>query len=398
MGGGFLFSALPVAMFLFGAVVVHFIREKHLWIWLPAYVRGQVFSGGPTDSREGTIEVFFCMADHFEPGFERPGLEQEQRRVDDWMARYPELAARHRDADGRPLQYTFFYPEEEYRAEHLDKLTRLCKAGFGDVEIHLHHDRDTAEGLREKLIRFKNTLFEKHGLLRKDPLTGEIVYGFIHGNWALDNSLPDGRWCGVNNELQVLRETGCYADFTLPSAPSETQTRKINSIYYATDDPRLPKSHDDGIDVAVGKEKAGDLMIIQGPLTLNWRSRKWGVFPRIENGEISADNPPTSDRVDLWVRQGISVAGRPNWVFIKVYTHGAQEKNRKILLGEHMDRILTYLEKAYNDGMKYRLHYVTAFELYRVVQAAIAGGEEIPKLNVQGKQTSAADDWMICPK
>ena len=33
-------------------------------------------------------------------------------------------------------------------------------------------------------------------------------------------SLPDGRWCGLNNELILLRDLGCYADFTLPSAPS----------------------------------------------------------------------------------------------------------------------------------------------------------------------------------
>ena len=70
---------------------------------------------------------------------------------------------------------------------------------------------------------------ERHGLLSRDRYTGEVGYGFIHGNWALDNSRPDGRMCGVDNELDVLRETGCYADFTLPSAPSPTQTRKINS-------------------------------------------------------------------------------------------------------------------------------------------------------------------------
>ena len=78
----------------------------------------------------------------------------------------------------------------------------------------------------------------RHGLLACDRRTGRPAYGFIHGNWALDNSRPDGRWCGVNNELDVLRETGCYADFTFPSAPSPTQPRKINSIYYAVDDPQ----------------------------------------------------------------------------------------------------------------------------------------------------------------
>ena len=73
--------------------------------------------------------------------------------------------------------------------------------------------------LREKLQRYLETLHDRHGLLEKDA-TGRISWGFIHGNWALDNCRSDGRMCGVNNELDVLRETGCYADFTLPSAPS----------------------------------------------------------------------------------------------------------------------------------------------------------------------------------
>ena len=41
----------------------------------------------------------------------------------------------------------------------------------------------------------------------------------------------------VNNELEILRDTGCYADFTMPSAPHPTQTWKINSIYSASDRP-----------------------------------------------------------------------------------------------------------------------------------------------------------------
>ncbi len=91
---------------------------------------------------------------------------------------------------------------------------------------------------------------------------------------------------------------GCYADFTLPSAPSETQTRKINSIYYATDDPKRPKSHNKGREARVAWEPVGDLLLIQGPLALNWRNRKAGLLPRIENGEISAASPYSPDRVN----------------------------------------------------------------------------------------------------
>jgi len=35
----------------------------------------------------------------------------------------------------------------------------------------------------------------------------------------------------------------------------------------------------------------GDLLMMQGPLALNWRSRKWGVLPRLENAELSGTQP-----------------------------------------------------------------------------------------------------------
>ena len=52
---------------------------------------------------------------------------------------------------------------------------------------------------------------------------GRVVFGFIHGNWALDNSRPDGKYCGLNNEITLLRDLGCYADFTMPSGASPTR-------------------------------------------------------------------------------------------------------------------------------------------------------------------------------
>ena len=35
------------------------------------------------------------------------------------------------------------------------------------MEIHLHHDRDTAEGFRQKLLAFKEVLASRHGLLAR---------------------------------------------------------------------------------------------------------------------------------------------------------------------------------------------------------------------------------------
>jgi hypothetical protein len=283
------------------------------------------------------------------------------------------------DADGRSPQHSFFFPSEEYREEHLEKLVNLCAQGYGEIEIHLHHDNDTEQGLRENLTEFLERLVRVHDALPLVPGTQRPLWSFIHGNWALDNSRPDGRWCGVNNELQVLRDLGCYADFTLPSAPSDTQTSTINSIYYATDDPHHPKSHDRGTPVRVGGKPTGDLMIIQGPLGLRWKLM-WGVLPvpAIENGDIRATYPPTRNRIDSWVQTGIHVQGKPEWIFIKIHTHGTQDRDSDALLGPPVKEMYQYLQQAYNDGQHYSLHYVTAREMYNIVKAAEAGCEGNP--------------------
>ena len=260
-----------------------------------------------------------------------------------------------------------------YDPTHLEALADLTRCGHGEVEIHLHHEGETAEELRRILIDYKQELASRYGLLSRGRHGGEIVYGFVHGNWALDNSRPDGRWCGVNNELDVLRETGCYADFTFPSAPSPTQPRKLNSIYYATDDPVRPRSHDRGSDVGVAPRPARSLMLIQGPLLLDWHRRKWGMAPRIENGCLQAGQPPDDARVDLWLRARVQVRTRPDWFFVKLHTHGAADPNRPVLLGEPMLRFHAALARRAERNRNFHYHYVTAREMYNLARAAEAG-------------------------
>lgn len=349
------------------------LRSRNMQIWLRSYL-----ARPPRPQTSGPVHLMFCFVDHFEPMWGRADPATQRERVDRWCRDYRAMAARHRDADGRHPQHGFFYPEEEYVEEHLTKIAALCADGFGEIEIHLHHDNDTADNFCRSMRRFCDILHERHGALSRDPRSGQLAFAFIHGNWSLDNSRADGRWCGINNELILLRELGCYADFTLPSAPSDTQTSTVNSIYYATDDPHLPKSHDKGEPVRVGGKASGDLMIVQGPLALNWRSRRFGVIPRIENSDIRRSCPPTPERVDAWVRTGIHVEGRPEWIFVKIHTHGTQEGDMDTLLGEPMSAMHDYLEGTYNDGENYVLHYVTARELYNIVKAAEAGEQGDP--------------------
>ncbi len=321
------------------------------------------------------LHVFLCIADHYEPLRGKAPLATQRERVERWRRDYPASVAGLKDSRGRAPQHTFFYPAEEYVAEHLDYLAELCHRGYGEVEIHLHHDADCSHDLRETLCSFKETLFHRHGLLAK-AADGEISYGFIHGNWALDNSRPDGRWCGVNDELTVLRETGCYADFTMPSAPNPCQTRMINSIYYAFDDPARPKSHDRGLLARAGmRSPRNGLLMIQGPLALGWKRRGRAIYPALENGELHGGRPPTPERLRLWLQAGVSVAGRPDWIFVKLHTHGAWERNADMLLGEPMRRFHESLAAFAERQPELRYYYVTAREMASLVAQAEQGAQ-----------------------
>jgi len=365
-----MWTLISLALMSFvAAFTVHFVlKSRNMDIWIGSYLKQLVsnfFRRKPSHTH-----VYFCFADHYEPFWRNDSEKVADDRVKRWVDTYPNLAKSHTDSDGKHPVHTFFYPEEEYRERYLDALKQFQLKGVGDVEIHLHHDKDTAENLTNILNRFKKLLFDKHNLLRKDPITNEIIYSFIHGNWCLDNSRSDGLHCGVDNELSVLVETGCYADLTMPSAPSETQTKKINSIYCAEGKPDQRKSHNTGRDIKKGEwVKENELLLIQGPLALNWKNRKFGIIPKIESSEISHDAPPSAHRVKLWGRCGIKVQGCNDHIFIKAHTHGTVEPTMDMLFSKTgFSSLWSELEKQYRDKKGYSLHYVSAWDMYQKIR------------------------------
>lgn len=352
---------------------------KGLDRWLPAYLMRRRAA-----RPDGPLHVMLAVCDHFEPRHDARDEGEAEQRVGHWLRAHPELQARCRE-NGWPVpRHSFFYPVEQYREALLTPLAELCRVSGGEIELHLHHDKDTRASLRDQLLRGVDDL-AKHGALSRDA-GGRPHYGFIHGNWALDHSDPRGVNCGVADELGLLRETGCYADFTMPSAPHPTQTRTINSIYYARCTPE-PKSHDRGRAASVGatglRELEDHLLMVQGPLGLNWRLRKRGIFPRIENGDLTQVNPPRLERFELWRRLGVHVRGLGSWVFVKLHTHGGVPRNYDMLLGEPMLEFCRALGGLLQRDPLLNIRWVSARQMVNLVHAAEDGasGDPVPWLD-----------------
>ncbi|MGN6105345.1 MAG: hypothetical protein ACTHU0_09600 [Kofleriaceae bacterium] len=338
------------------------LRSKNLHTWLPDYGRHLVRRARAPQPR-GPRHILFALCDHYEPLWGGAPEEIGRQRVDAWAERYPALDE-FRDSDGRPPRHGWFFPGEEYRAHFLDQLAALARRGFGEVEFHLHHDGDTAATLAPRIEEHLRT-FSQHGHL--SVVNGQFRWAFIHGNWSLANGRPDGRWCGVDDELLMLHRLGCYVDLTFPSAPDPCQPDKVNQIYWPTGDLSKRRSYEQGERARVGSHHDDRLLMITGPLGF---ARK-GLGLRLENGAITGNDPPTAARVDSWIAQNIHVQGRPEWTFVKVHTHGAIEKTADSLLGAGGREMHTALRRYLRDGWK--LHYVTAREMFNVARAAMDG-------------------------
>jgi hypothetical protein len=354
-----MWTGLAVVSVYLAATAVR-VYERKYYVFLPDYVR---WSFTPSvASVQGPTHVFFLYVDHFEPA-------EDEARTRRWNARYAALADRHHDSAGRPPQHTWFFPGEQQHDYHMKIFQQMAAAGYGEVELHYHHNFDTSESLRPKLesaIEF----FQQFGFLK--TVDGQTRFGFIHGNFGLDNSNGPAV-CGVNREIALLAELGCFADYSFPSIYEDSQPPFVNTLYDAEDDDR-PKSYDRRLPIEARESRGPRLMIFQGPLVFypSWNVRQ--LFVTLEDGNIHASVPVTPRRIDQWVRANIHVPQRPDWVFIKVWGHAASgDPEEEEAVGPDFDAALTYLETHYNDGARYALHYVTAREAYNLAKAAAAG-------------------------
>lgn len=334
---------------------------------------------GYTDlNQSGLTHIMFIFADYYEP--------TKQEQLTPWITDYPQMASKHKDADGYAPKHTWFLSNTgKDRALFLEGLSNVAYDGYGEIELDFHHgtkddtNNDNTETTRGALNLYFNQA-KKYGAMITAEVNPQTRFGFFHGYWALDNSHYDNwtdpsnparRYCGVNEELKLLNELGVYADFTFPAWRS-MEPKKRDSIFYAKDDAD-PKSYDkpeNVRDVEVGEAPFGDIMIIEGP--------KMDNNIEIYEGENAVIvNPATIQRMDQWVSHKVSVEGKPDWIFVKVHTQSARSiesvRGKNVLVGQIADKFFTDIEEKYNDGVNYKLHYVTAREAYNIIKAAEAG-------------------------
>jgi hypothetical protein len=337
-------------------------------------------------SPRGPKHVMIAMADHFEPaidpkdGKKRVPRPEQERRLESWAREYPKAIDNWRDHDGRPFVHTYFYPAEQYDEGLLDMLADHCHAGWGEVEVHLHHgipQPDTVENTRQVLTEFRDRLAFHHRCLSVEEGSARPRYAFVHGNFALANSAA-GRFCGVDSEMQILSETGCFADLTMPSGfLHPAQIGKINSVYECALPLDQAAPHRKGNDLTVGRAPEIFPLIVQGPLVTDLRRSLSSARPVIENGGITGPNPPTMHRFSLWKQANLHVQERPDWLFVKLFCHGMNPNQKDAVMGDSFHRFLSFLVGGAGDR-KETLHFVTAREMTNILLAACDGRQGNP--------------------
>jgi type II secretory pathway predicted ATPase ExeA len=104
--------------------------------------------------------------------------------------------------------------------------------------------------------------------------------------------------------------------------------------------------------------------MITGPLGMRFGER---ALPRVETGEIAGYDLPTPSRVRRWFDLAPMIGDD---LFLKLYTHGAAERNLEPLLGGALGNLFRWIaEEANRRGIE--VHWATAWQMYQAVEALI---------------------------
>jgi hypothetical protein len=333
--------------------------------WRGSWLLPHLLGHRPFDRRQfsadSPVDIMVVVADHYEPSRSR-GPEAAIASVRSWCEQYEALASEFRDSDGRHPQHTWFHRYDYPEPGCVQALSQCAFRGFGEIEFHLHHGHDTAASF-ERTIREGTEWYSRFGAMLTASETPERRFAYIAGNSALDNGAGDPALSGCDTEIGILSSLGCYADFTFPNMGSKAQPSITNTFYYASEDGK-PRSYEHGVPMRVGGSQAGDLLMFQGPTAIDWGRG------RIDEAAVEDVFPAAPYRLANWLRANVHVPGRPEWVFVKLWTHAMQ--NRRSFLSDAFRTTWQAMQEDWNRP-PFRLHFVTAREAYNIAKAAEAG-------------------------
>ena len=366
--GLLVFIVLGILFLLIG---IGELRKRSLDRWLVPYLLQR---GRRLRRPHGPIHVLICIADHFEP---RMGnvlrRSRSVARREMGRATIPRCSGSFRDSDGRTPRHTFFYPIEEYDAEHLDALAGLCRAGYGEVEIHLHHDNDTAENLRETLAGGPGSLPIPSWPARPRPEDRPARFR-LH-----PRQLGAGQFAArrpmVRRQQRARRPArdGLLRRFHVPLGPQpDPAAQDQQHLLRDRRSPAAPlaRPRDRRRDRA-GTRRWPDAD--PGPARAGLARPPLGPVPA-HRERLSPGQSAAAHRSPGPLAQGASPGpGRPDWFFVKLHAHGAPESSHEVLLGEPMVRFHQDLADRARRDPDFHYHYVTAREMYNLVKAAEEG-------------------------
>ncbi|MGE3467705.1 MAG: hypothetical protein AB7J13_12310, partial [Pyrinomonadaceae bacterium] len=319
--------------------------------------------------------IIITVANHFEPGWSESGIldhKAQIRRLNEYHQMARSIGDAVTDSDGTKFRHTNFYPAEQYHEDILDTMAEMQSEGLGEVEVHLHHEGDepdTAENTRQTIETFRDLLAERHKCLSRMDGSNTPMYAFVHGNLALANSC-NGLYCGVDNEMEILRDTGCYVDMTLPSAPDQSQVPVLNQIYECALPMDEPVPHRRGIRIADNGNEPSLPLIFTGPLVLFMDRRNGSVpLPRIDDGALTANQGLTPKRLHRWASANVTVEGRSDWVFVKLYCHGFFDYDQSACIGEDAKRFFGGVMDQSERTGNFKVHFASAREAFNIATA-----------------------------
>ena len=113
--------------------------------------------------------------------------------------------------------------------------------------------------------------------------------------------------------------------------------------------------------------------MITGPVGFRLRER---LLPRLEFGELAANDPPTPYRVDRWLDLAPRIGDD---IFLKLYGHSAREDNAQALLGSSaadpgaLAGMFRWIHEA-AARQNLELHWASAFEMFQAADKLIHQG------------------------